>query len=439
LFNQLDSPLDRYSANVMFADEKNPRNGNVTSSNKNKNNDDDKEAAHGVKNDDYQQTKQNHRNNDETENKTKNNDIVEEDWSLSFPATYSQSTTGGFAQHEEHRIQIMDHDTVNDRSMDLVFDCAPCLSPLDMMNLFHGYHDATGHKVWMGAYVFIEGMIRTSSMRSYFSNKRVLELGCGTGVAGLALYFKQSLLSEKGGGGGSDSEDLQSPPSFLTLTDSDSEAIQLCRRNFHKNKARLKTRQNKQEQEPQLSKSITTSSSLTCRRSIPLAIGHLSWGSSLHEAKLDQIVENDNTDDVQNNSSSMMDPYDTVMATDVLYDIESLEPLLYTASACLTSKGYFILSHVPRASLPPTDNDGVTTCHAVATADQLESYIIREASSEKYEFVYCTTIRPYEKKEDYDDSLSRSVDSQIKSLNSTDVSYQDMKDAGAAILIFQKK
>jgi 2-polyprenyl-3-methyl-5-hydroxy-6-metoxy-1,4-benzoquinol methylase len=70
--------------------------------------------------------------------------------------------------------------------------------------------------------------------------------------------------------------------------------------------------------------------------------------------------------------------YDSVIATDVLYDISSLAPLMQTASKLVKVGGYFILSHVPRASVEADNGDGGSA--AVARADVLESLIVEEGT-----------------------------------------------------------
>lgn len=303
-------------------------------------------------------------------------EIIEEDWSAVMNL--------GFARHERKIVNI-------DQGQSLEFECVSCLSPLDMMNLSNGLHDATGHKLWMGAYMFIEGVIRQRTEMTekngfdpslLFANKRVLELGCGTGVAGLALYYNKHGIQ----------------PSWLTLTDSDPETIELCKTNFNRN--------------------LKEASSAKC------AIGRLVWGESrsnaqLHQCTTDSLHGIDVAKGETKNKCSSPDPtlmmYDTVMATDVLYDIASLEPLLKTTKSCLKKQGYFTLSHVPRASL----EEEVST-----TDERLEAHITKVAAS--HGLAYCAAIRPRD--------LARIFNG--TALNS--FSFEEMENIGAAILVYQK-
>jgi hypothetical protein len=54
-----------------------------------------------------------------------------------------------------------------------------------MIDLSCGTADATGHKVWLGASLFVEFLWRAHSLRNFFGV--AVELGCGTGLGGLAL------------------------------------------------------------------------------------------------------------------------------------------------------------------------------------------------------------------------------------------------------------
>ena len=99
-------------------------------------------------------------------------------------------------------------------------------------------------------------------------------------------------------------------------------------------------------------------------------------------------------------------PFDTVLATDVLYDIQAWEPLLKTANASLKTDGIFVLSHVPRAALPEGETESI------------ESYLINIANK-KYHFQILETFKPQDAPHLLADSIQ-------------------MEQAGAAIFIFRK-
>lgn len=267
--------------------------------------------------------------------------VEEEDWSAFLSGNTSIT---GFAQHELHSIRISS-------SLTLDLECVSNLSPLDMMNLWNGSHDATGHKIWMGALFFVEVIARRNDIQEYFRNKNVLELGCGTGIAGLTLLLSRT-----------------SRPSFVQFTDSDSSALDLCRGN--------------------------------CRRNLAVAaspiydVSSLDWGLS---DKKDIF-------------------FDTILATDVLYDIASLSPLLSTVKGHLRVKGFFLLAHVPRASLPGDSS---------VSHEDLERYIIQQANI--HGLVLIDVIRP--------SNLASGLEQENGPLN--EVSFVVMQDAGAAILVLQ--
>lgn len=264
-------------------------------------------------------------------------DDIEEDWS----SIMSESTTG-FSDHETQIIRVSPSRTLS-------IACVPALSPLDMMNLSHGTHDATGHVIWMGAYFFIEAIARHDYMKDIFRSKRVLEIGCGSGVSGLALLKYAT-----------------DEPTSILFTDSDPASLELCGNNCGRNLSSIDKR---------------------------YSIAHLEWGDSLGVEK-----------------------FDTVLATDVVYDISSLDPMLYTVSKVLSTNGCFVLAHVPRASLPGEAR--------VGTAEDLECYILRQVH--KYSLELKMVIR------------SRDICDIDNDTALNNISFREMEDGGCAILVFEK-
>jgi hypothetical protein len=98
--------------------------------------------------------------------------------------------------------------------------------------------------------------------------------------------------------------------------------------------------------------------------------------------------------------------FDTIFATDVLYDVGSLQPLLQTVCTNLQHNGIFVLAHVPRASLEGK----------VGTGTQLEDYVVAHATP--MHLILLNTIRPCDLP--------------------LDASNMEMQEAGAGILVFQK-
>ena len=96
---------------------------------------------------------------------------------------------------------------------------------------------------------------------------------------------------------------------------------------------------------------------------------------------------------------------------------------MHAASQLVKAHGYFILSHVPRASVEADDE--ATESAAVASADVLEALIVAEAG--KLGLCFETFLRPSE--------LSSIWDG--KSLNKT--SFAGMDSVGSAVLIFRKQ
>jgi len=292
----------------------------------------------------------------------------EDDWGLAMDFHV-------FAQHQVHPVYF--HATHN--KFDIL--CVEALTPVDMAHLGSGVHDATGHCVWTGAFLVVASLPVLSP--DYFAHRRVLELGCGTGIGGLALLLQQPQPT--------------AAAAFVALTDSDPEALALCRRNCHLN---------------QLSND-------------QYAVFPLTWGQ---EPLPNEVVE-------ATPSGGQPLFFDTVLATDVLYDIGLLAPLFQTAAACLSagvnntisssSIGYFVLSHVPRACYnsqnPPVDN--------------LEEHIVERART--FGFVLERLVRPHDLLLQSSAAASQPErDFPSDALNR--MSLQEMQDIGAAIFVFRR-
>jgi cyclopropane fatty-acyl-phospholipid synthase-like methyltransferase len=149
-------------------------------------------------------------------------------------------------------------------------------------------------------------------------------------------------------------------PECLVLSDVDEGSLSLCRQNCEQNLSACKER---------------------------IKIQHLSWGDC----------------------ADVEECFDTIIATDVIYDVSAIRPLFSTVKRYLAPFGYFILSHVPRASL--SDD----SCK-IAPQDKMEKFIEREANSHGLNLN--EVVRP----------------------ENIAFSHQEitrMKEAGAAIMVFR--
>jgi len=342
--------------------------------------------------------------------------IIEEDWSKHLG---QQSMNSRFSHYDKTTIPLSitsdeEDDKVNNPLV-LEICCMNSLTPMDMMDLSYGYCDATGNRVWMGALLFIECMVRplkkkTATAKSnnhdnndlikmkaleklrniLFCNKGVLELGAGTGVSSLSVAMA-----------GTRDENIH--VSQITLTDNDPNVLSLCKVNCEVN----------------------------LQDSISYEVINLEWGNE--------------------RIASKMNPQDTVIATDVIYDIQAVKLLFQTASHILKDGGYFVLSHVPRAS--------VDNAHDYSTKEVLENFIIEEAARHSlFTISKNLELESKEKCKCYDDDSSISPDllgmlSQDgcairpndlkgiwgdggKIMSSEQYSYDEMDSVGASIMIF---
>eukprot|EP00934_Nitzschia_sp_Nitz4_P009413 Nitzschia sp. Nitz4//scaffold126_size65214//30667//31500//NITZ4_006156-RA/size65214-processed-gene-0.38-mRNA-1//-1//CDS//3329534689//9403//frame0 len=245
-------------------------------------------------------------------------DHQEEDWS-----EYIQDISGRFAQHETESIQLPNGESIRIASTN-------SLSPLDMMDLSYGRHDATGHRIWMGAKLFIESL---EALKDFLPSRFCcIELGSGTGLAGIALAktFGENRVP------------------ILALTDNSTSALELCERNCDQN-------------------GVSNAK-----------VELLEWGSPLpcHWSFLQTTPEG------QSRLGTV------VFATDVLYDIAAWEPMLQTVNDCLSIDDIFVLSHVPRAALPKEAEKMVGESYG----DKLEAYLIEMAKGAS--LLLRRTVRP---------------------------------------------
>ena len=277
--------------------------------------------------------------------------------------------------------------------------CVESLTPLDMVQLGNGIHDATGHCVWTACFLWIAALPIVWPPPGYSNSSnnmnqplRVLELGSGTGLGGLALLQHVQQYDES------------SPSSLtnihVTLTDADPEALALCRRNVAHNEQFFDT----------------TTSAVTVQA--------LTWG--------------------QDNDVPQHGGMDVILAADVLYDIRLLPALIQTATDSAkhddsSSSCTFFLAHVPRVCYNAT-----TTPDAPERVD-LNAYIIHQVTRCNFWRLHrmWRPLELYQHDDDDDDDNSTTTTTTMpfwqpppnkEYLNQT--SLQDMQDVGAALFVF---
>jgi len=299
----------------------------------------------------------------------------------------------------------------------LIIHCLSELTPVDMLDMSYGRADPTGCCVWLGAFLFIEMFARElcdtdqNEMQKYWSkirealfppNCQVIELGSGTGMSSLSLILMSERSYEEDTDDFTDKKSIYKGPSLLVQTDNNDDALELCRINRDANRDKI-------------------------NRNCAVHVEKLKWGKDT-TTMLDR--------------ASLPTTYHTVLATDVLYDLSSLVPLLTSAFELLKEDGYFILSHVPRAYIDEDENDSETT---------LETIIIKEAFKVGLE----VAAYPVEEK-DIGIEIIQSIEEQNNTMilrpsllphifgdNTVSISekhsWKRMIDAGAAVFVFQKK
>jgi predicted nicotinamide N-methyase len=303
----------------------------------------------------------------------------EEDWSHLMIGDGSS-----FSRHDTVVIEL-------DETTRISINCTDALSPMDMMDLSFGRADATCHKIWMGAFLLINAL---PLLKEHFHENRILELGCGTGIAGIAVV-------------------KQCSPRTIHLTDLSKEALKLTATNCALNFPPQFLQERVQIHPLEWGSSSSSSSFGTTE--IQDLVAH-EQGCNHNERHPDKLIEFDFS-------------FDTVMATDVLYDCDALPALLETTNIMLALGGIFVLSHVPRAALPDHVNNETT----------LEGYIIQEAMHHGLRLEKIHRPTDLMKIFDGDGGDEEETTLDMRQYNTQrQHALQEMDETGASIMIFVK-
>jgi predicted nicotinamide N-methyase len=256
-------------------------------------------------------------------------------------------------------------------------ECIEPTTPLDISNisLSSKEYDGSGHCVWAGAFLLIQCMNEILDIilptckneEEKLRNKlQMIELGCGTGIGQLALM---SAITTK-----------FHLSVYGCFTDADPAVLNLCQRNCQLN-------------------NLSTDS---------YSIQEFTWGQDLTKNNVNTTAAN-----------IVSNTFDIVLATDVLYDIDMLHPLLSSASQLISSSsknssGLFILSHIRRACY--NDNN------PPEAMENLEKYIV-DQGREHYGLSVYQVIRP---------PMPEKMSSHVLDFCSKEAFH------GSAIFIFQK-
>ena len=282
------------------------------------------------------------------------------------------------------------------------------------------YYDGTGHLVWMASLCFAHMIANdcipqlhslfveaSSSVRTPQPPYRICELGCGTGVAGLSLLLVHNHAQGN------------AHYCHVVFTDNDQESLALCQRNCELNFGNTNTTTTtdaRRDTEQDHASDDSTNRSIK-RMGIDPNTQYsqriVRWGIEEEEEeeriRLGALASFETLEQQQQRKQSREQHYysfDTVIATDVVYDLKMIVPLLQTVTKLLvcnkkpkhqeqhtddsdgdgdtTSRsssnnsrttgdvnrnrntntntgGYFILSHVPRFCIPNKSPEEDTT------------------------------------------------------------------------------
>lgn len=254
--------------------------------------------------------------------------------------------------------------------------------------------DGSGHCVWMGALFFlhaigISAILSKPNPFGLLHGQTVMELGCGTGTAGIGLF---RLLQQR-------RKELEK----IVFVDNDPQVLELCRQNCYSN-------------------NIPESSFQIFRQG--------SW--------IDTAIGKKDAED-------MPQSVDTIIATDVLYDLKIIQPFFKTASLLLEllspssvgpkkkSAKHLIVSHVPRWFLPREEKRNTESTKS-NPSQELEQHIIQQANA--FSFILIQTIRPQ--------SLLQSIEASSDNMkllpNELEILCKDLRgmdEAAGVLWIFQ--
>ena len=145
-------------------------------------------------------------------NMMENTNDQEEKWEL--PDDFNL-----FASHEIRKVVYPKDVYESAEEHFFKIECIEPDSPLDILNKDTSAldYDATGHCVWVGAFLLICSIKKLYDKNYEFENKTLIEFGAGTGIAGLSIF----LAKQK--------------PSEICFTDYDPAALSLCERSCRLN------------------------------------------------------------------------------------------------------------------------------------------------------------------------------------------------------------
>jgi len=234
--------------------------------------------------------------------------------------------------------------------------------------------------------------------------RMVCELGCGTGGAGMSLLLNAANTHNTISSNTSDSTSLSKTNVHVVFTDNDTQSLDLCAQNCALNG--LDSNSYSQEL--------------------------LGWGAD-HLAEASWLTPNS---------------FDVVLATDVVYDLKMIAPLLETVEGLLRKRnenggGRLVLSHVPRFCIPQEETKSKTNDETQTPEDSpseafvaLEDFIVAEALKVGLERV--AILRPHqvlsEEHLECDDDCSNNDDND----SMQQLTLEIMKEAHAVVFVFER-
>lgn len=349
-----------------------------------------------------------------TSNNAPNNNIIQEE-SWAEHAKFAAEYTSHSSQHIPLLLLHKKNASIHIQSVD-----PSNMTLLDVCNYVPDDQvDGSGHCVWMGALFLIHSLAISSSISStttrtttsssssncwkFLQNKTICEFGCGTGAAGIGLLKLCELQNKH-----EQSSEGRGGTAKVIFSDNDHQALSLCRTNCHNNHL------------PEHCFDIMHQESW-----VDIAAGNA------------PPLSNDT-------ATAIGSSIDTILATDVLYDLKIIRPFWETAAKVLDMNDsshkkhkHLILSHVPRWFLPKEDDKSKSkkdTELEHSPALELEQFIVQQANECGFHLVQ--TVRPNNLLEAIAECGSEALSAEEeKKLRSE---LKEMEQAGAVLLVFER-
>ena len=213
---------------------------------------------------------------------------------------------------------------------------------------------STGLTLWKSSQLLCDYML-AEGYDHLRQSRRFLELGAGLGLNGLLAYQLLVNLCMEGHGDTVGSEVSSHETAHVILTDGDTNALSVLRDNVSANTVNLTQ---------DASKSNT-------RIGVNISVQQLLWGTQTARTFLQNhqsVLEKENGKDDEKHGC-----FDLILASDAIYVLENVQPLLETVDVLLSLRGEFWFSYCSRRQVGVQVEDVLSAAHQMGFSSTLIS------------------------------------------------------------------